>query len=177
MRCTKFSWILRYKKGHLISVRRPDLVTVKKKKKTTNRIVDFDVPADHGVKLKDSEKRDKYLYLARELRKLWNMNVMVIPIAVGALGTIPKETGRLTNPSTSRDNPECSITKIGQKTEKSPGDLRRLVTQTTVKDHQLTLVWKNSQSGKIIMIKIIKLWIKRKLNYYSLETKTRKKSR
>ena len=36
-----------------------------------------------------SEKRDKYLDLARELKK-GNMKVTVIPIVVGALGTIPK---------------------------------------------------------------------------------------
>ena len=34
-----------------------------------------------------------------------------------------------------------SIIKIGQNTEKSPGDLRRFaVSQTTVKSHQLTLI-------------------------------------
>ena len=38
------------------------------------------------------------------------------------------------------------IIEIGQNTEKSPGDLRLLtVTQTSVKDHQLTLVWKICQ--------------------------------
>ena len=42
----------------------------KRKKKRTCRIVDFVVPADHRVKLKESEKRDKYLHLARELKKL-----------------------------------------------------------------------------------------------------------
>ena len=39
----------------------------------TCRIVDFAIPADHMVKLKENEKRDKYLNLARELKKLWNM--------------------------------------------------------------------------------------------------------
>ena len=69
---------------------RPDLIVIKKKERTC-RIVNFAVPADHGVKLKESEKRDKYLDLARELKKLWNMKVMVIPIVIGALGTITKE--------------------------------------------------------------------------------------
>ena len=32
---------------------------------------------------------DKYLDLARELKKLWNMRVKMIPIVVGALGTVP----------------------------------------------------------------------------------------
>ena len=35
--------------------------------------MDFSVPANHGVKLNESEKRDKYLDLAKELKKLWNM--------------------------------------------------------------------------------------------------------
>ena len=39
----------------------------KKKKKRTCRIVDFAVPADHRLKLKEGKKRDKYLDLAREL--------------------------------------------------------------------------------------------------------------
>ena len=38
-----------------------------KKRKRTYKIVDFAVPADHRVKLKESEK-DKYLDLARELK-------------------------------------------------------------------------------------------------------------
>ena len=37
-----------------------------------------------------------------------------------------------------------SSVEIGQNTEKSPGDLRRLaVTQTPVENHQLTLMWRN----------------------------------
>ena len=51
---------------------------------------DFAIPAEHGVKMKESEKIDKYLDLARELKKLWNMTVTVVPIMVGALGTVPK---------------------------------------------------------------------------------------
>ena len=53
--------------------------------------MDFAVPADHRIKLKESEKKDKYLDLARELKKLWNMKVTIIPIAIGAFGTVTKE--------------------------------------------------------------------------------------
>ena len=35
-------------------------------------------------------KRDKYLDLVRELKKLWYMKVTVIPIVIGALGTVTK---------------------------------------------------------------------------------------
>ena len=35
--------------------------------------MDFAVPADHRVKLKENEKKDKYLDLAREVKKMWNI--------------------------------------------------------------------------------------------------------
>ena len=62
----------------------------KSKKKRTCQIVDFAVPADHRVKLKESEKKDKYLDLARELSKLWNVRVTVTPIVIYALDTVTK---------------------------------------------------------------------------------------
>ena len=40
--------------------------------------------------MKEIEKIEKYQDLARELRKLWNMKVSIIPVIVGALGTTPK---------------------------------------------------------------------------------------
>ena len=52
------------------------------------KIVDFAVPAENGIKLYEREKRDKYLDLARELKKLCNMQVTVISIVIGAFGTI-----------------------------------------------------------------------------------------
>ena len=51
--------------------------------------MDFAVPMDLKVKIKESEKRYKYLNLAREL-KLWNTKVTVILNLICALGTIPK---------------------------------------------------------------------------------------
>ena len=52
--------------------------------------MDFAVPADYRVKLKEYENRDKYLDLVRGLKKLWNMKVMIIPIVIGSLGTVMK---------------------------------------------------------------------------------------
>ena len=40
--------------------------------------------------MKECEKRNKYLDLARELKKLWNMKVTIIPIVIGAFGTATK---------------------------------------------------------------------------------------
>ena len=53
---------------HLIPARRPDLIIINKRKRIC-KIVDFAVPADHRINLKESEKKDKYLNLARELKK------------------------------------------------------------------------------------------------------------
>ena len=38
----------------------------------------------------ESEKIEKYQDLARELKKLWNMKVVIIPVIIGTLGTTPK---------------------------------------------------------------------------------------
>ena len=55
------------------------------------KIVDFAVPEDHIINLKESEKKDKYLDLSRELKKkLWKMIVTIVPIVIGALGTVTK---------------------------------------------------------------------------------------
>ena len=54
------------------------------------KIFDFAVPADHRIKLKEYEKKVKYLDLARELKKLWNMKVTIIPIVIGAFGMVTK---------------------------------------------------------------------------------------
>ena len=43
---------------------------------------------DHRIKLKEGEKKEKYLDLVRESKKLWNMKVTIIPIVIGAFGTV-----------------------------------------------------------------------------------------
>ena len=53
--------------------------------------MDFAVPADHRVILKESEKKDKYLDLARELKKLLNMKVTFIQIITDGLGTVTEK--------------------------------------------------------------------------------------
>ena len=85
----KILWDFDIQTDHLISTRQPDLV-IDNTKKSACRIENFAAPADHRVKLKESEKRDKSLDLARELKKLWNMKVTVIPIVIGPLSTVTK---------------------------------------------------------------------------------------
>ena len=64
-----------------------------------------------------------------------------------------KGTGGLGNNGTSEDCPNYSILEIGQNTEKSPGDLRRLaVTQTPVENHQRQVMGKISRRKIMIII-------------------------
>ena len=57
------------------------------KKKRNCKIV---VLADHRIKLKECAKKDKYLDLTKELKKLWNMRMTIIPIVIGGFGTVTK---------------------------------------------------------------------------------------
>ena len=96
---------------HLIPSRRLDLVLINMKKRTCH-LVDFAISANHREKIKESEKIDKYLDLARKLKKLWNGSVTVIPTIIVVLGTIPKsleekKTGGIGNQKKSRDRSDC----------------------------------------------------------------------
>ena len=89
----KLLWDSDIHTDHSISARRPDLIIInkqKKKKKKISKIVDFADPTDYRIKLKVCEKKDKYLDLARELKKMGNMKVTIVPIVIGAFGTITK---------------------------------------------------------------------------------------
>ena len=84
----KLLWDFNIQTDHLISARRPDLMIINQKKRTC-KIVDFAVPANHGVKLKENEKKHKYLDLARKLKKkLWNIKVTIIPIGIVTKGLL-----------------------------------------------------------------------------------------
>ena len=76
----KLLWDFNIRTDHLILTRRPDFII----------IVDFAAAADHRINLKECEKKDKHLDLARELKKLWNLKVTIVPIVIGDFGTITK---------------------------------------------------------------------------------------
>ena len=114
-----FFWDFDIQTDNLIAARRSDLIIINKKKRKKKRNcknVDFAVPADYKILIRDvllwipthgrakagrparnwsqpkreSEKKDKYLELARGLKKLWNMKVTIIPIVIGAFDTVTK---------------------------------------------------------------------------------------
>ena len=100
--------------------------------------MDFAVPADHRVKLKESEKKDKYRGLTSELKKTVEHESNVYTNCNWCFQyyhrRILKGTEGLGNKRTSGYHPNYFINEIGQNTENSPAYLRGLVvTQTSVK--------------------------------------------
>ena len=115
-----------------------------KKNYFTGRKVDFAVTVDHRVKIKDDEKGDQFLTIAREQKMLQNIKVIeIITCTCNDPQRFGNGTGRVVTQKTNWNYPDYSITKIGQNTEKSSRDFKWLaVTQAQVKDHQLTMIWK-----------------------------------
>ena len=52
--------------------------------------MDFAVSVDNWVKMNESEMIEKYLDLAREMKRLWNIKVTEMIIVVWAFGTVLK---------------------------------------------------------------------------------------
>ena len=123
----KILWDFEIRTDHRISVRRLDLV------------VNFAIPDDHRIRLKEREKRHKHL----DLKLLWNMKVTVIrtPHSQQRIDTGTRKLGK--------NELRLSKLQIGQNIKKSPGDVRRLeVTQSSVKDYTLMLVWETLKGFK-----------------------------
>ena len=129
-----------------IPARRPDLIIINIKKSIC-KIVDFTVPSDHRINLKECAKKDKYLDFARELKKLWNMKVTIVPIVIGAFGTTTKgllkgleDLGVGGRAETIQMTALLRTDRILKRVLETWGDLLSL--KTPVKDHQLTLMGK-----------------------------------
>ena len=115
--------------------------------------MDFAIRADHIVKLKESKKKDKYLHLAREQKKLWNMKVTVLLTVNAALGTVSKGLVQRLEELEIRGRVEpiqtTELLRSARMLRKFLGNLRRLaVTQTPVRNHQFVLMWKNLYQEK-----------------------------
>ena len=83
-------WDFSIKTDHVIETRRPDLFVADKKERSC-KIIDFAVPGDSRIEEKEKDKIEKYQDLGRELQKIWNVKVKIIPLVVGSLVAIPKQ--------------------------------------------------------------------------------------
>ena len=63
------------------------------KKERSCKIIGFVVPGDSRIEERENDKIEKHQNLRRELQKIWNVKVKIIPLVVGSLGAIPKQFG------------------------------------------------------------------------------------
>jgi hypothetical protein len=70
-----------------IKANRPDIV-IKDHNNKTCLLIDMTIPSDRNVGLKEFEKLSKYKDLELEIQRMWAMSTCVIPVVIGALGTI-----------------------------------------------------------------------------------------
>ena len=74
----KILWDFTVQTDHFITARKPDKIFLDKEHHEY-QIIDFAIPHDTRVDGKEIEKIEKYLNLARGLKKVWNMKVTVVP--------------------------------------------------------------------------------------------------
>ena len=86
----KLLWDFTIQCDRFIEHRRPDIVLVDGPGNRT-LIIDIAIPGDPRVVDKEVEKREKYQLLSREIHRLWQTKVQVVPIVVGTLGTVSKQ--------------------------------------------------------------------------------------
>ena len=87
-------WDFHIQTDHVTEAQRPDLVVVDKKERSW-RINDFAVPGDSRIDDKEKQKIEKYQNLGRELQKICNVKVKIIPLVLGYLGATPKQFGSM----------------------------------------------------------------------------------
>ena len=86
----KILWDFSLQTDHYVECRRPDIVVVDRPGRKA-LVIDIAIPGDFRVEEKEVEKREKYVFLAQELQRIWNISVTVVPIVVGSLGVIPRD--------------------------------------------------------------------------------------
>ena len=86
-KCGKYKilWDFSIQTDKVIEHRPPDIICINKQKAEC-QIIDFAIPGDQNIAIKEQEKIYKCQDLRIELQKVWNVKVMVIPVVIGALG-------------------------------------------------------------------------------------------
>ena len=84
-------WDFPIQTDRTIYANRPDIV-VKDKQAKSCLLLDVSIPSDRNTSLKTYEKLSKYKDLDIELAKSWHMKTKTVPIIIGALGVVNKNT-------------------------------------------------------------------------------------
>ena len=74
-----------------IDANRPDII-IKDHREKTCIMLNVAVPPDKDISLKEFQKLSKYKDLEIEVTKMWKLKTKTIPVVIGALGMIKKDT-------------------------------------------------------------------------------------
>jgi hypothetical protein len=72
-------------------------IIIRENEKRTCMLIDVAIPGDRNVIKKEAEKILIYKYLAIEIQRMWNVKATVIPVIIGATGTVSKSFSKHTN--------------------------------------------------------------------------------
>jgi len=82
-------WNQKIQTDRTIPKNKPDII-IHDNEKGTRMLIDIVISGDRNVIKKESEKILKYKDLTIEIQHMWNVKTKVIPVIIGATGTISK---------------------------------------------------------------------------------------
>jgi len=82
-------WIQQIQTDRTIPNNKPDII-IRDNEKRTSMLIDVAISGDRNVIKKEAEKILKYKYRTTEIRPIWNVKTEVIPVLIGATGTVSK---------------------------------------------------------------------------------------
>jgi hypothetical protein len=66
-----------------VTANRADII-IKNKEQNTSTLIDVAIPADRNIVQKEAERKLKYKSLCIEIRRMWKLKCMIIPVIIGA---------------------------------------------------------------------------------------------
>jgi len=82
-------WNQKIQTDRTIPSNKPDII-IRDNEKGTCILKDVAISGDRNVIKKEAEKILKYKDLTKEIQRMWNIKTKVIPVIIGATGTISK---------------------------------------------------------------------------------------
>jgi len=82
-------WNQQVQTGITIPNNKPDII-IRDNEEGTCMLIDVAISGDRNVIKKEAEKILKYKDLTIEIRRMWNVKTKVIPVIIGATGTVSK---------------------------------------------------------------------------------------
>jgi len=82
-------WNQKIQTNRTIRNNKPDMI-IRENEKGTCMLIDVAISGDRNVIKKEAEKIPKHKHLTIEIQRMWNVKPKVIPVIIGATGTISK---------------------------------------------------------------------------------------